>query len=271
MYLLFVRHGQTDDNVRGIIQGHKDTTLNDYGRQESYRLAERLKRYRIVEAWSSPLSRARETAEIVLQHHPDVSLHLHDGIKERCLGSMEGRRRGKGEHAPEDAEHMDHLYRRAAEWFEAFLEAHEPPAPLPSHPSILSRYSVSQQHRTHVHPASQRHSHNHSHSHNANPNGDFRQGNDRREDDDDKFVLIVSHGAWITAFFHLLASKYFNCRVSSSVDKRISCYNTSLMVVRCDYMADKAQWKGKIEAWADVAHLKDMMEQEVKEVTDDVR
>ncbi|OCF34027.1 hypothetical protein I316_04373 [Kwoniella heveanensis BCC8398] len=265
MRLFFVRHGQTEDNVRGIIQGHKDTPLNDYGREESRRVAERLKNAKIVEAWSSPLSRAQETAEIILQHHPGIELQLHDGIKERCLGSMEGRRRARGEHAPDDAEHMDHLYRRAMEWFEAFLESHEPPTPLPSHPSILTDTPNHASHPsrcTDVRSYSQHHN-NIQRSKDATVNFN--------DESDEKIVLIVSHGAWLGAFFHLLLSKYFNCRVSSSVDKRLPCYNTSLMVVRCDFHENKRQWKGKIERWADVEHLKGMMGKEVKEVTDDVK
>ncbi|WVF70436.1 hypothetical protein IAT40_005226 [Kwoniella sp. CBS 6097] len=258
MRLIFVRHGQTEDNVRGIIQGHKDTPLNDHGRKESRRVAERLKNVNIVEAWSSPLSRARETAEVILQHHPGVRLQLHDGIKERCLGSMEGRRRAKGEHAPEDAEHMDHLYRRAAEWFDSFLATHEPPDPLPSYPAILTTSPSAPRNGTHNHPGSQLDNHSSSHKPDETDNGE-------------KIILIVSHGAWLSAFFHLLASKYYNCRVASTVDKRLSCYNTSLMVVRCFYSERRRQWDGKIEVWADIEHLRDMMDEEVKEVTDDVR
>ncbi len=60
MLLYLVRHGQTDDNLRGIIQGHLDTPLNDHGRRESERLAEHLKGVAFTETWTSDLSRARE-------------------------------------------------------------------------------------------------------------------------------------------------------------------------------------------------------------------
>lgn len=46
----------------------------------------------------------RKTTRIVLQYHDKVPLMTPNELKERGLGSMEGRRRKKGERAPADAE-----------------------------------------------------------------------------------------------------------------------------------------------------------------------
>ncbi|WVW78911.1 hypothetical protein I302_100874 [Kwoniella bestiolae CBS 10118] len=237
MLLYFIRHGQTEDNVQGIIQGHKDTPLNAHGRKESERLSQRLKNLKIHEAWSSPLSRAKETAEIVLRHHPDIQLKLHDGIKERCLGSMEGRRRARGEHAPPDAESSHELLRRVTEWFDLFLSSHIPPAPLPASNHFL--------------------------------NG-FRKSSESEEDQ--KVVMIVSHGAWLSCLQQLL-SHMLKFKISHRVDLHRPCYNTSIMMVHVEYSHDKHKWSGKIENWGDIAHLRDMMEkdEEVGEVADDVK
>jgi broad specificity phosphatase PhoE len=58
--LVLVRHGQTDANARGLLQGHVDLPLSELGRRQAAALATIVPRdARIV---ASPLRRARETA-----------------------------------------------------------------------------------------------------------------------------------------------------------------------------------------------------------------
>ena len=59
--LLIVRHGQTAENVRGVLLGRGDPPLTDAGREQARRLAATLPRPALV--ISSPLQRARHTAE----------------------------------------------------------------------------------------------------------------------------------------------------------------------------------------------------------------
>ena len=63
--LVLVRHGQTDDNAAGLILGHRDPPLSDHGRDQARRLAASLRETEVAAVWTSPLRRARETAEIV--------------------------------------------------------------------------------------------------------------------------------------------------------------------------------------------------------------
>lgn len=69
MNLLLARHGETDWNARGHIQGVSDTELNDTGRRQAEDLAQRLGQSGVTIdcCYTSPLRRARETAEIVCQ------------------------------------------------------------------------------------------------------------------------------------------------------------------------------------------------------------
>jgi broad specificity phosphatase PhoE len=63
--VLLVRHGETDDNAADRFQGRIDTPLNDRGREQSRVLAAALADEGLRALYASPLSRARETAEIV--------------------------------------------------------------------------------------------------------------------------------------------------------------------------------------------------------------
>jgi broad specificity phosphatase PhoE len=89
--ILLARHGETDDNIEPIrIQGRLDTPLNDAGRAQAAELAERVAGEGIASLWSSQLSRARETAEIVgarLGLEPVIDERLAEGDR----GELEGR------------------------------------------------------------------------------------------------------------------------------------------------------------------------------------
>lgn len=94
--LLIVRHGETDCNVQGIIQGQLDTDLNDVGRRQAEYVGSALQSEDINEVYSSPLRRAKETADAIVAVHPNhhlkrLSYWVDDRLKERGFGSLEGR------------------------------------------------------------------------------------------------------------------------------------------------------------------------------------
>lgn len=84
-----LRHGQTDWNIDLRLQGSTDIPLNETGRQQALTAAEALKR----EDWdliiTSPLSRARDTAEIVAQNL-DMPVAIVPELIERSFGAAEG-------------------------------------------------------------------------------------------------------------------------------------------------------------------------------------
>ena len=62
---LFVRHGRTHDNARGVLQGHQGRGLDETGRDQIARVAEVLRTRRPRAIVSSDLQRAHETAQII--------------------------------------------------------------------------------------------------------------------------------------------------------------------------------------------------------------
>lgn len=89
-HLCAVRHGETDWNVAGILQGWCDVPLNDFGRAQSRELATLFADEGFTSVWTSPLIRARETARIVagLLGLPEPTCH--DGLRERHFGAVQG-------------------------------------------------------------------------------------------------------------------------------------------------------------------------------------
>lgn len=89
-HLCVVRHGETDWNAQGILQGWTDVPLNDLGRQQALDMAAEFAGHGLVAVWSSPLVRATETAEIVAAALELPPPHIHEGLKERCFGVFQG-------------------------------------------------------------------------------------------------------------------------------------------------------------------------------------
>lgn len=87
--LLIVRHGETDWNSQGRIQGHSDIELSEQGVQQARFLAERLSSVAVDAAYCSDLLRASETAEISLEGR-EVSLHRTPLLREYHKGAFEG-------------------------------------------------------------------------------------------------------------------------------------------------------------------------------------
>jgi broad specificity phosphatase PhoE len=85
--LLVIRHGQTEWSVAGKHTGRTDVPLTDIGRQEARDAGLTLDGWSIQRAYTSPLSRARETAEIV---EPECGVVVDDLLLEWDYGVFEG-------------------------------------------------------------------------------------------------------------------------------------------------------------------------------------
>jgi 2,3-bisphosphoglycerate-dependent phosphoglycerate mutase len=86
---LLVRHGETDWNADGRLQGQTDRPLSDFGRQQARRLADELATEDFEAIYSSDLARARETAEIV-GARVGLPVELDPDLREKDWGTWEG-------------------------------------------------------------------------------------------------------------------------------------------------------------------------------------
>jgi 2,3-bisphosphoglycerate-dependent phosphoglycerate mutase len=87
--LLLVRHGETDWNAVGRLQGHTDRSLSDYGRRQARQLAEELVGEELDAIYASDLARARETAEIAGERL-GLPVVLDADLREKDWGTWEG-------------------------------------------------------------------------------------------------------------------------------------------------------------------------------------
>lgn len=87
--LYIMRHGKTDWNARRKLQGNTDIPINDEGRQMAIDAAKEYKDIHFDVCYCSPLIRARETAELVLQGR-DIPIIVDDRLREMGFGIYEG-------------------------------------------------------------------------------------------------------------------------------------------------------------------------------------
>jgi broad specificity phosphatase PhoE len=85
----FLRHGQTDWNVNNLIMGHQDIPLNQTGIEQAHNMSNILRTLEFDVIWSSPLLRARQTAEIINQSLK-YPIYVNENLKERGWGEGEG-------------------------------------------------------------------------------------------------------------------------------------------------------------------------------------
>ena len=91
--LYLIRHGQTEFNVKKLVQGRCDSPLTDLGRQQAKMAAAWLKAHNVTpnKVVSSPLGRAMDTASLVATEllGPDAAVEPCKGIIERGYGTFE--------------------------------------------------------------------------------------------------------------------------------------------------------------------------------------
>ena len=136
--LLIARHGETEWNVEGRIQGHTDISLSEKGRAQAASLGRRLARTEVHAAYSSDLARTTQTAEAVLVGR-EVALSPVAALREFSYGRWEGMTHRELERsdlagyadmltrragfAPPGGESLDHVKARVCEFASGLRDA----------------------------------------------------------------------------------------------------------------------------------------------------
>ena len=85
-----IRHGQTEWNLKKIIQGHRDSPLTEIGIQIANEHAKKLKNIHFDAVFSSDSLRARQTADIITLKRK-IAVKTTHLLRERSFGKYEGR------------------------------------------------------------------------------------------------------------------------------------------------------------------------------------
>lgn len=88
--IYFIRHGETDYNKDAKFQGHLNIPLNKEGINQAHVALEQSKQLKLDKIYCSPLSRAKQTAEIINSYH-NTKLIEDVRLKEIYMGSLQGR------------------------------------------------------------------------------------------------------------------------------------------------------------------------------------
>jgi broad specificity phosphatase PhoE len=88
--IILVRHGRTEWNKGEIFRGTVDIPLDEQGRKEAACARDWLKEATFHAAYSSPLGRAVETAEIILEAH-GLTVRKHEGLIDLNYGEWQGK------------------------------------------------------------------------------------------------------------------------------------------------------------------------------------
>lgn len=90
MKIYLIRHGETDWNHQGRLQGREDIELNVNGREQALQCGQALAGCHIKTIITSPLSRARRTAEIIGECIGARNMYVEQDLIERDYGRLSG-------------------------------------------------------------------------------------------------------------------------------------------------------------------------------------
>ncbi len=86
---LLLRHGETESNTKGKLQGCQDSPLTETGKNQAHLLGKKLKELAPDYLYSSDLGRAKQTAKIISEH-TGLTPNYIETMRERSFGIFEG-------------------------------------------------------------------------------------------------------------------------------------------------------------------------------------
>ncbi|KDN37038.1 hypothetical protein RSAG8_10391, partial [Rhizoctonia solani AG-8 WAC10335] len=207
LLVYIVRHGETNENRLGIIQGQMDTQLNDAGRAQAKITGNFLKDVNFVKAYSSDSSRAADTARAIIAHHPDCELVLDRRIRERNMGSLSGTKAPVKRPLPPGVETSESVEGRLLDFWGNVIIPLLSPSAIPSGDSgnPTTKSDVVSLANSATHHANSRESHT-------------------------PAVLLVSHGATISKLLIQILLRTYG--YEAACEMRRGIYNTSISIVR---------------------------------------
>lgn len=154
--LYLARHGETEWNAIGRLQGHTDIPLNEQGRVQALALAAALVGEGIASVVTSDLARAHETGAIVARTLGLAGPHIVPALRERGFGVFEGLTREQclaqypvawrawldQRDVPEGAESLEDATLRMHRALETLVEDEGGPALVVSHGGIMRLWLI---------------------------------------------------------------------------------------------------------------------------------
>ena len=129
--IYFVRHGQTEGNLKHIYMGELNFPLTELGITQAQQTAEKLKAVKIDRIFCSPLLRAKQTMQEIAKYHPNATIDFDERLKERGDGQMEGKPIGPEDqlrwnlhapHLPEYGETIPNAFARVKDFYQEILQ-----------------------------------------------------------------------------------------------------------------------------------------------------
>lgn len=137
--LFLIRHGESYYNSLNLFTGTRDVPLTDKGKCEAIRIGSYFKNFRIDVAYTSCLSRAKESLHIILEQsgHLKTLIHINAALNERDYGLLSGRNKSEIEKeygaeqlkkwrrsfyaAPPEGESLREVFHRVVPFFKNYI------------------------------------------------------------------------------------------------------------------------------------------------------
>lgn len=133
--IIFVRHGQTNDNLRHIVSGRRNVPLNKVGKTQANECAQILMWDKIDVVYCSPLKRAKQTARRIMRYHKHIPIIYDERLLEHDDGMATGMLDSEAfpdfvwdftkEYTFVDFEPFSQMFERISSFYDEILKKHK--------------------------------------------------------------------------------------------------------------------------------------------------